>query len=66
MELAGGVGEKETWILAFLRRLPIFRIDDSLDALACSQYFSTLDLTSGYWQVPLDQDVKEKLAFVTR
>ena len=30
------------------------------------RYFSTLDLVSGYWQVPLDQDAREKSAFVTR
>ena len=29
-------------------------------------YFSTLDLVSGYWQVPLDQDAREKSALVTR
>ena len=29
-------------------------------------YFSTLDLVSGYWQVPLDKDTHEKSAFVTR
>ena len=44
---------------------PLSRIDDSLDALAGSMYFSTLDLVSGYWQVPLDQDAREKSAFVT-
>ena len=41
------------------------RIDESLDALAGSKYFSTLDLTSGYWQVPLDADALEKSAFPT-
>ena len=45
---------------------PIPRIDDSLDALAGSKYFSTLDLTSGYWQVPLDKEAQEKSAFTTR
>ena len=45
---------------------PLPRIDDSLDALAGSIYFSTLDLVSGYWQVPLDKDAQEKSAFVTR
>ena len=45
---------------------PIPGIDESLDALAGSQYFSTLDLTSGYWQVPLDPDDKEKSAFATQ
>ena len=45
---------------------PLPRIDDSLDALAGSKYFSTLDLVSGYWQVPLDADAREKSAFATR
>ena len=45
---------------------PIPRIDDSLDALAGNRYFSTLDLTSGYWQVALSEDAKEKAAFATR
>ena len=34
---------------------PLPRIDESLDALAGSQYFSTLDMMSGYWQVPLNE-----------
>ena len=45
---------------------PLPRIDDSLDALAGSTLFSTLDLTSGYWQIPLDEDAQNKSAFVTR
>ena len=45
---------------------PLPRIDESLDALSGSHYFSTLDLVSGYWQVPLSEDAKEKSAFTTR
>ena len=45
---------------------PLPRIDESLDALASSKYFSTLDLVSGYWQVPLDTDAQDKSAFATR
>ena len=39
------------------------RISDSLDALSGSKWFSTLDLTSGYHQVMLDEDAKLKSAF---
>ena len=45
---------------------PLPRIDESLDALAGSKFFSTLDQVSGYWQVPLDEDAQEKAAFATR
>ena len=45
---------------------PLPRIDESLDALAGSKYFSTLDLVSGYWQVPMDSDAQDKSAFITR
>lgn len=44
---------------------PLPRIDDSLDLLSRSKYFSTLDLASGYWQVAMDDDSREKTAFVT-
>ena len=44
---------------------PLPRIDESLDALAKTQYFSTLDLASGYWQIGLDDDAKLKSAFCT-
>ena len=45
---------------------PLPRIDDSLDALFGSKLFSTLDMMSGYWQVPLSPEAQEKAAFITR
>ena len=39
---------------------PLPRVDDILDALGNAKYFSTLDLASGYWQVPLDDDARPK------
>ena len=44
---------------AVTRKDALPRIHSSLDALAGSMYFSTLDLVSRYWQVPLDQDARE-------
>lgn len=45
---------------------PLPQIDNSLDALSGSKYFSTPDLASGYWQVPLVENAPEKAVFVTR
>ena len=44
---------------------PLPRVEDILDALGGTQYFSTLDLASGYWQVELDDNAREKSAFTT-
>ena len=44
---------------------PLLRIDDSLDLLAKSKYFTTLDLATGYWQVRMEPASQEKTAFVT-
>ena len=44
---------------------PLPCIDATLDSLAGSAYFTTLDLASGYWQVELDNEAKEKSAFST-
>ncbi len=45
---------------------PMPRIEETLESLSGAQWFSTLDLASGYWQVELDADAKEKSAFVVR
>ena len=44
---------------------PLPEIDDTLDMLAGKQWFSTLDLASGYWQVSLSQEARVKTAFAT-
>jgi len=43
----------------------LHRIDDTLYAVAGSNWFSTLDLKSGYCQVEMDKVGKEKTAFST-
>ncbi len=44
---------------------PLPRTDDTLDALRGSSIFSTMDLSSGYWQVHLHEADKPKTAFTT-
>ena len=39
---------------------PLPRVDHLLDSLSDAQWFSTLDLRSGYWQVELNPTDKEK------
>ena len=40
-------------------------MDDTLDTLAGAKWSSTLDMVSGYWQVEVADEDKEKTAFCT-
>lgn len=44
---------------------PLPRIEDQLDRLSGSTLFITLDLASGYYQIPISEQSREKTAFVT-
>ena len=44
---------------------PLPRVDDILTALGEAQYFTSLDLASGYWQIGFSEDARQKSAFVT-
>ena len=44
---------------------PLPRVDTCLSRLQGNQFFSVLDMASGYWQVPLTDRAKPKTAFVT-
>jgi hypothetical protein len=46
-------------------RCTIPRIDDLLDAVAGSSYFTSLDLTSGYHQILISKEDRPKTAFRT-
>ena len=44
---------------------PLPRVDDLLDQVGHSKYFTTLDFASGYWQILVAPNSREKTAFVT-
>ena len=44
---------------------PIPRIQDILDRMGGSKLFTAWDLTSGYWQIEMDENSKNKTAFST-
>ena len=44
---------------------PLPRINDLLDQLGKSKYYTTLDLASGYWQIKVNANSQEKTAFTT-
>lgn len=44
---------------------PIPRVEDQLDLLAGNKLFTSLDLASGYYQIPLSEESRPKTAFVT-
>lgn len=44
---------------------PMPRVDDLVERLGKAKFISTLDLSKGYWQVPLSPQAKELTAFRT-
>ena len=44
---------------------PLPRIDDALDRLSGAKYFSNMDCDQAYYQVPVNEQDKEKTAFIT-
>ena len=44
---------------------PLPRIDECLESLGGSKWFSTLDLASGYWQCEVEESDRPKTAFST-
>jgi len=44
---------------------PMPRVDELIEQLGKSRYITTLDLTKGYWQVPLAPAARENTAFIT-
>ena len=44
---------------------PMPRVDDLIDRLGKAKFIITLDLSRGYWQVPVREDAHAKTAFTT-
>jgi hypothetical protein len=45
---------------------PLPRIDNLLEKFRKAKWFSSVDLASGYWQIAMNEEDKEKTAFVCR
>ncbi|GET52314.1 retroviral-like aspartic protease 1 [Rhizophagus irregularis DAOM 181602=DAOM 197198] len=43
---------------------PLPRIDDLLEKFRVAKWFTTIDLASGYWQIEMEEEDKEKTAFI--
>ena len=46
-------------------RRPMPRVDDLIDRLGKAKYITTLDLSRGYWQVPVNEGSRPRTAFTT-
>src|SRR2546430_17574218 len=78
MGLTSNLGTKEKWKITFCvnyRQLnkvtkkdnyPLPRIDKILDSIGKAQWFTSLDLASGYWQVEMKEEDKPKTAFIIK
>ncbi|GMF52614.1 unnamed protein product [Phytophthora fragariaefolia] len=45
---------------------PLPRIDETLESLGGARLFTTLDLRSGYWQIRVAKEDRDKTAFMTK
>ncbi len=61
------------WLCIDYRRLnlittpdlyPMPRVDDLIDRFGAETYITILDLTKGYWQLPMTEEARKKTAFV--
>ena len=76
MDLCSGPSPKGGWSLRFcinFKKLEnwtikdaylLCHIDETLNSLQGSQWFSVLDLKSGYWQVKMDEEIKLLIMFI--
>ena len=52
-------------VLSKMDAYPMPRVDDLIDRVSSAPFITTLDLTKGYWQVPVAEADREKTAFTT-
>jgi hypothetical protein len=52
--------------ITYKDRFPLPRISDCLDALSGAVYFSTLDISSSFYNIEVEESSRDKLSFRTR
>jgi hypothetical protein len=52
--------------ITYKDRFPLPRISDCLDELSNSKYFSSLDVSNSFYNIPVDESHRDKLSFRTR
>ena len=45
---------------------PLLLIEECLDTLGGNQFYSSLDMTSSYWTIPIEPSDRHKTAFITK
>ena len=48
-----------------MHNFPMPRIEEVLKSIGSAKVMPTVDLAKRYWQIPLSEDAKEKMGFVT-
>ena len=55
------MNKKDGTVTSAAEAYPLPRIDDIIDQIGRAQYLTTIDLTKGYWQVPVASEDHHKL-----
>src|SRR6266498_2637323 len=56
---------KKTNAITIVNAYPLPVVNDTIDKIGGKKYYTSIDLASGYWQVEVDENSQDIIAFVT-